>query len=104
MLDAAVLATYCWGAFAHRQTSLCLDTIRGYVGKVAAMIDASSAETSRRGDRCTLLEARAMLAAVPGPGDTTEAVQKKTLEAWRNVVKAAEQVAFFPIGHIAGPR
>jgi hypothetical protein len=101
LLDAAVLGTYCWGAFNNRQTRLSVDTIGRYLDKVAGFIASSLAETTRRGDRCTLLEGRAMLAAVPKPGHDREAVPRQMLEAWHNVVKEAEQIPFFPIDHLA---
>src|SRR5271166_268890 len=101
VLDAAVLVIYCWGAFTNGQTSASLENVQQYVDKVASVIDASFAGTSRRGDRCTLLEARAMLAAFPQPGDTHDTILQQSLNAWREVVKAVEEVPFFPIAHIA---
>jgi hypothetical protein len=42
-----------------------------------------------------------MLATFPRPGDTRDGVLERTIEAWRNVLSAAEEIPFFPIGHIA---
>jgi hypothetical protein len=101
VLDGAVLAIYCWGAFGNHHTTISLDTVRLYIDKIVGLIEASLAETNRRGDRCTLLEARAMLAAFPRQGQTPDAVLQQVVDAWRDVVKAVRDVPSFPIAHIA---
>lgn len=101
VLDAALLAIYCWGAFLNHHATISLDTVRLYIDKVADLIEASLSETNRRGDLCTLLQSRALLAAFPRQGQTRDVVLQQTVDAWHDVVKAVEDVPSFPIAHIA---
>jgi hypothetical protein len=101
LLDAAVLAIYCWGAFGHLHSNISLDAVKGYIEKVQRLIELSMAETTRRGDRCQLLEARAMLAVFPPDGLPKNADLQRAVDAWRAVVGAIEEVPFYPISHIA---
>jgi hypothetical protein len=101
VLDAAVLAIYCWGAFSSGHASVPLESVKQYVEKVGRAIETALKETARRGDRCTLLEARAMLAAFPQHGKDQETLLHQLLNAWWDVVKAAEDAPFFPVAHVA---
>jgi hypothetical protein len=102
LLDAAVLAIYCWGALGHGQTSMPRATVRAYVERTGRAVESAIEETTRRGDRCMLLEARSMLAILPRSAtETKDTILRRSLDAWRDVVRAAEELPFFPTAHIA---
>jgi hypothetical protein len=105
LLDAAVLVIFCWGAFQRKQTNLSEDSIRSWAGKVDAILSSSLAEASRRGDRCTLLEAQAMLSGMPAGMPEKQSSRSESLdtmlEAWSRVATAAADTPFFPVWHIA---
>lgn len=101
VLDAAVLTTFCWGAIVHGHARLDKVKVRNWAETVRAIIARELSSVERRGDRCTLLEAQAVMTGVPLEGaDRTETIDGM-LEAWLRVLDAAEETAFFPIWHVA---
>lgn len=101
VLDAAVLTTFCWGAILHDHARLDNARVKAWVDTVQALVSRELSSVERRGDRCTLLEARAVMSGVPLDGATRDETLDATLDAWLKVLDAAEVTPFFPIWHVA---
>lgn len=101
LLDAAVLAVFCWGAVQHGHTRVEAQTVLGWALTVSDRVDLALTVVERRGDRCTLLEARAVLAGIPSGDASRDQILDLVLEAWLAVMAAAKDTAFFPVWHIA---
>lgn len=101
LLDAAVLSVYSWGAVLHQQTTIDLEKVEAWGHQVADMVDAAEKGTSRRGERCTLLEAKAMLAGLTAISEGQEAALAHVLAAWTEVLKLVDKTPQYPIAHIA---
>lgn len=101
LLDAAVLVLFAWGAVHRGATRLAAETVRGWGSAVDTLVSGALNSTERRGDRCTLLEARASLVGVPPSGQTRDQTLDAVLQAWLRVMAAARDAPFFPVWHIA---
>lgn len=101
LLDAAVLAVFCWGGVKHGHARIEAAVVLRWAWAVGEHVDAALSMTERRGERCTLLEAKAMLAGVPSGGASQDEVLDRVLGAWLAVMAAARETAFFPVWHIA---
>jgi hypothetical protein len=101
LLDAAVLSVYGWGAVLHQQTTIDLKQVEAWARQVADLVDAAEKGTNRRGERCTLLEAKAMLAGLTAITEGPEAALAHVLAAWTAVLKLVEETPQYPIAHIA---
>lgn len=101
LLDAAVLSVYAWGAVLHRQTTITLDRIEEWGGRVAQLIASAEKTSHRRGERCSLLEAKAMLAALTSINDGRDVATGNILAAWSEVLKLIKETPHYPISHIA---
>nr|WP_315051732.1 hypothetical protein [uncultured Brevundimonas sp.] len=101
ILDAAVLATFCWGAVLHGQTRLERVKLIAWIKAVRAILGRKLAAVERRGDRCTLLEAAAVISGIPLEGAAQDSTFDATISAWLAVLDAAEQTPFYPIWHVA---
>lgn len=101
VLDAAVLTTFCWGAILHGHARLDEARVKAWVDAVRALVRRELSSVERRGDRCTLLEAQAVMSGIPLEGAGQEETFDATLDAWLKVLDAAEETPFFPIWHVA---
>lgn len=102
ILDAAVLATYCAAARGHGQTTMISETvINEWVTEVRDLVRSMMARVDRKGEKCSLLEARAMLSSIPGPGAKPGDVLDEALDCWRAVIDEVSNVPFYPVSHIA---
>lgn len=101
VLDAAVLVTFCSGAILQGQARLTREQVDVWAAQVRTLIDRELARVDRRGDRCTLLEARAVMTGVPTAGAGRDETFDATLDAWLEVLDAAAETPFFPIWHVA---
>lgn len=101
LLDAAVLVIFAWGAVHRGATRLAAETVCAWAVAVDALVTEALASTERRGDRCTLLQARASLAGVPPSGQTRDQTLDAVLQAWLRVMAAVKDAPFFPVWHIA---
>lgn len=101
LLDAAVLLVFCWGGVKHGHARIEAEVILAWARGVGERVDAALAAAERRGDRCTLLEARAMLAGIPSGDVSQDQILDRVLKAWLAVMAAAQDTAFFPVWHIA---
>lgn len=101
VLDAAVLNTFCQGAILHGHARLDVAKVRAWAKSVRALIARELASVERRGDRCTLLEAQAVMSGVPSAGANRDETIDEMLAAWIKVLDAAEDTPFFPIWHVA---
>jgi hypothetical protein len=102
LLDGSVLAVYAWGARAHGATSIAEDIIEGWVRLVERILDSAIASVYRRGDRCMLLEARAMLGSAPIDVELgSEEHQSRFFANWQDVVSEVKENPFYPVSHIA---
>jgi hypothetical protein len=101
LLDAAVLAVYASGALVHAQTTVPLTTVKGWVEKTTLIVDEVLANTRRHGDRCLLLDARAMLGNVPHADLSMEARQTRFFDRWSDVVQEIKETPYYPVTHVA---
>ncbi|WP_300579206.1 hypothetical protein [Phenylobacterium sp.] len=101
LLDAAVLSVYCWGAILHKQTTLDMGQVATWGDQVSALVEAAEGATNRKGERCTLLEARAMLAGLTAIEEGPEAAVRNVLAAWGEVLTLVKNTQHYPIAHIA---
>lgn len=101
LLDGAVLCVYGWGAVLQKQTTIDVEQIQAWGRDVAHLVDTALAGTTRRGEKCTLLEAKAMLAGLTAITAGPKAALANVLSAWSEVLKLVEETPQFPIAHIA---
>ena len=101
LLDASVLAVYASGAVVQGQTTVSVTTVRGWIEKANSIVQEALANSQRKGDRCVLLEARAMLSNVPFSHLTMEERKSAFFNSWRDVVKEVKEVPYYPITEIA---
>lgn len=101
LVDASVLVSYCAGAYWNRESSLSAETIEHYYQIVSSRVESELAGTHGQGDRCILLEARALLANILHPTTSSMLDVQQVIERWQDVINAAQKVPFFPISHVA---
>lgn len=102
LLDASVLAVYAWGARAHGVTSIAKDIIDGWVRRVESTLVSAIASVNRRGDRCMLLEARALLGSAPVDVEQgSKDHQSRFFKNWQEVVLEVKDNPLYPVSHIA---
>lgn len=102
LLDASVLCSYSFGARAHGQTSVSIETITNWVEHVRDLITAVLERKPIQGDRCTLLEARAMLGSIPHRREETKAgVRARIIQLWQDVISEVKNTPIFPVVYIA---
>lgn len=101
LLDGAVLSVYAWGAVLHKQTTIDLAQVQAWGSQVAQLVEAAETGTNRRGERCTLLESKAMLAGLTAITEGADAALAHVLSAWTNVLLLVEETPQYPIAHIA---
>jgi hypothetical protein len=100
--DAAVLTVYAWGAKTHRVSSVSSEKLAEWLKLNDDTIADALVATRSSGDRCLLLEAQALTALLPRETDTgTHAALNRFFDRWQEVVDTVQEVALFPIIHIA---
>ncbi len=96
--DAAVLLVYAWGAAQIGQASITREYVVLHRKRLLQIISEALATTTLDVDRCTLLEARAMLSAtataIDGPNEST---RKETFQTWGALVDAAKLAPLYPV-------
>jgi hypothetical protein len=102
LLDAAVLTVYVWAAQEIGQASVAAKTIYHWLQKVDDVLEKAFHDYLSQGERCTLLEAQAMVAYIPRPNRPTPSdVLLYFFSAWEKVVREVEKTPLFPVTHIA---
>ena len=101
LVDAAVLAIYASGAVLHEQTTAPLELVEGWVGKTTEIVDEALAKSQKRGDRCLLLEARAMIGNAPLFERSLEERKTRFFALWRDVVEEAKEAPYYPVNYVA---
>ena len=102
LMDGAVLAVYAWGAVGHGRTSIPIETVEAWSLNVQAILDVAIANIRRIVDRCTLLEAKAVLWPVLfAEKINSEVSANKFFDLWGDVVKQVQVTPYYPVTHIA---
>jgi hypothetical protein len=101
LLDAGVLAVYTSGASVNAQTSAPVKTIKGWVEKISSIVDEALSKATRRGDRCLLLEARAMLGNIPLDDLSMLERCDRFFDRWQEVVQEIKETPYYPVSHVA---
>jgi hypothetical protein len=102
LLDAAVLTVYVWGSRSHGESSVTPEQVKEWVKRNDKVLESALVNTTSRGDRCLLLEARAMTAFIPretdsSPGDW----ENRFFDRWQAFVDLVRETPLFPITHVA---
>jgi hypothetical protein len=102
LLDASVLVIYTWSAQGRREASVTVERISAWIRKVENVLARARRDNPHRGDRCTLLEAQAMLAFIPRNGEPPSAdVLSRFFKLWGKVIQEVTRTPLFPVTHIS---
>lgn len=102
VMDAAVLSVYSWAAVGRKETSISIERVIDWKNKVDRILDAALSRSSRVADRCTLLEAKAMLSPIALEERDPEDAANLFFDSWGDVVKQIQETPFYPVNHVAG--
>jgi hypothetical protein len=76
--------------------------LKNWVDKAATVVTLAIEKSRSHGDRCLLLDARAMLGSVPSKSDlSVEEHQTRFFDLWRDVVREIKETPYYPVTHVA---
>jgi hypothetical protein len=102
LMDAAVLTVYAWGAIKQKQASFGKKIVVEWGRKVRNSIELALKDNPTKGERCSLLEALAVMAVVGASDDLDgDAFADRLLDPWHVVIGEIAETPLYPVFEIA---